>query len=191
MLSSCRNSSDTSFIALTAVFLLILSSSPATAHANPHDNPYPEWKNTSSQTYCSIYSSYVEQNKIIAHVGFNYFKQPYNLFPLQLQAYFPEIIDYKKPTKMKIFYNNGKMRIHTLFTIDRFERSVWLKSNDEEIIINTLDDARLITVSAIGKNGKEQIFKYSTHSSYPHNCMSKPQPMKSASKQLKIGRAHV
>jgi hypothetical protein len=163
MLSSYRNSSDTFFIVLTAVFLLIFSSSPATAHANPHDNPYPEWKNTSSQTYCSIYSSYVEQNKIIAHVGFNYFKQPYEGLPLQLQAYFPEIIDYKKPTKLKIFYNNGKKRIHTLFTIDRFERSVWLKSNDEEIIINTLDDARLITVSAISKSGKEHIFKYSVN----------------------------
>ena len=81
---------------------------------------------------------------------------------------------------MKIFYNNGKMRIHTLFTIDRFERSVWLKSNDEEIIINTLDDARLITVSAIGKNGKEHIFKYSVnHSSFDKekewlfNCMGR------------------
>ena len=178
--SSYRNCADTFCIALTTVFLLILPSSPATAHANPHDNPYPEWKNTSSQTYCSIYSSYVEENKIIAHVGFNYFKQPYNLFPLQLQAYFPEIIDYKKPTKMKIFYNNGKMRIHTLFTIDRFERSVWLKSNDEEIIINTLDDARLITVSAIGKSGKEHTFKYSVNQSsfakekeWIFNCMER------------------
>ena len=180
VLSSYRNSSDTFCIVLTSVFLLILSSSPATAHANPHDNPYPEWQNTSSQAYCSIYSSYLEQNKIIAHVGFNYFKQPYDGLPLQLQAYFPEIIDYKKPTKMKIFYNNGEMRIHSLFTIDRFERSVWLESNDEEIIINTLDDARLITVSAIGKNGKEHIFKYSVnHSSFEKekewlfNCMER------------------
>ena len=81
---------------------------------------------------------------------------------------------------MKIFYNNGEMRIHSLFTIDRFERSVWLESNDEEIIINTLDDARLITVSAIGKNGKEHIFKYSVnHSSFEKekewlfNCMER------------------
>ena len=81
---------------------------------------------------------------------------------------------------MKIFYNNGKMRIHSLFTIDRFERSVWLKSNDEETIINTLDDARLITVSAIGKNGKEHIFKYSVnHRSFEKekewlfNCMER------------------
>ena len=117
MLSSYRNCADTFCIALTTVFLLILPSSPATAHGNPHDNPYPEWKNTSSQKYCSIYSSYVEENKIIAHVGFNYWKQHYNNSPLQLQAYFPEIIDYQKPTKMKIFYNNGKMRIHSLFTI--------------------------------------------------------------------------
>jgi hypothetical protein len=178
--SSYRNCADTFCIALTTVFLFILPSSPATAHGNPHDNPYPEWQNTSSQTYCSIYSSYLEQNKIIAHVGFNYWKQPYNLFPLQLQAYFPEILDYQKPTKMKIFYNNGEMRIHSLFTIDRFERSVWLKSNDEEIIINTLDDARLITVSAISKRGKEHIFKYSVnHRSFEKekewlfNCMER------------------
>jgi len=108
VLSSYRNCSDTFCIALTTVFLLFFSSSPATAHGNPHDNPYPEWKNTSSQTYCSIYSSYVEENKIIAHVGFNYWKQPYNLFPLQLQAYFPEIIDYNKPTKMKILIKQIK-----------------------------------------------------------------------------------
>jgi hypothetical protein len=178
--SSYRNCSDTFCIVLTAVFLLILPSSPATAHANPHDNPYPEWKNQSSQIYCAIYSSYLEQNKIIAHVGFNYWKQPYIDSPLQLQAYFPEIIDYQKPTKMKIFYNNGKMRIHSLFTINRFERSVWLESNDEEIIINTLDDARLITVSAIGKSGQKYLFKHSINQSsfekekeWLFNCMER------------------
>ena len=130
--SSYRNCSDTFCIALTTVFLLILPSSPATAHANPHDNPYPEWQNTSSQTYCSIYSSYVKENKIIAHVGFNYWKQPYNNSPLQLQAYFPEIIDYQKPTELKIFLNNGKTQHHIMYTIDSFERSVWLLNNNEE-----------------------------------------------------------
>ena len=55
-----------------------------------------------------------------------------------------------------------------------------LESNDEEIIINTLDDARLITVSATSNSGKEHTFKYSVNQSsfdkekeWLFNCMKK------------------
>ena len=78
---------------------------------------------------------------------------------------FPEVIDYQKPTKLKIFLNNGKVQNHQMFTIDRFERSVWLDSNNEEEILITLLKARLITISAISRNGKEYILKFPV---YPH-----------------------
>ena len=149
------------------VILIFFFSFPTTAKPNPHDNPYPEWNNLSSQTYCSIYSSYVKQNILISSIQFNYFKKP-NALPLQLQAYFPEIIDYQKPSELKIFLNNGKIQHHMMYTIDRFERSVWLLNDNEEEMLTTLLNARLITVSAIGRSGKEYLLKFAV---YPKKFM--------------------
>ena len=156
VLSTCRNCFDTLSL---IVILIFFFSFPATAKPNPHDNPYPEWNNLSSQTYCSIYSSYVKQNTLISSIQFNYWKKP-RVLPIELQAYFPEIIDYQKPTELKIFLNNGKIQHHIMYTIDRFERSVWLLNNNEEEMLTILLNARLITVSAIGRSGKEYLLKF-------------------------------
>ena len=162
--SPYRNSHNTLSL---IVILIFFFSFPTTAKPNPHDNFYPDWDNVSSDTYCSIFSSYKKQNKLISSIQFNYFKKPKAL-PLQLQAYFPEIIDYQKPTELKIFLNNGKTQHHTMYTIDRFERSVWLLNNNEEEMLTTLLNARLITVSAIGRSGKEYLLKFAV---YPKKFM--------------------
>ena len=78
------------------------------------------------------------------------------------------IIDYQKPTELKIFLNNGKTQHHIMYTIDRFERSVWLLNNNEEEMLTTLMNARLITVSAIGRSGKEYLLKFAV---YPKKFM--------------------
>jgi hypothetical protein len=164
VLSPYRNCINTLSLIIISI---IVFSFPATAKPNPHDNPYPEWNNLSSQTYCSIYSSYVKQNTLISSIQFNYWKKPKAL-PLQLQAYFPEIIDYQKPSELKIFLNNGKIQHHIMYTIDRFERSVWLLNNNEEEMLTTLLNAKLITVSAIGRSGKEYLLKFTV---YPKKFM--------------------
>ena len=53
-------------------------------------------------------------------------------------------------------------------TIDRFERSVWLLNNNEEEMLTTLLNAKLITVSAIGRSGKEYLLKFAV---YPKKFM--------------------
>ena len=143
---------------------IIFFSLSVSAQHSPHDEFFPEWDNISSDTYCSIFSAYEKNNILISSIQFNYFKKPSSL-PIQLQVMFPEVIDYQKTTKLKIFLNNGKVQNHQMFTIDRFERSVWLDNNNEEEILITLLKARLITVSAISRNGKEYILKFPV---YPH-----------------------
>ena len=164
VLSLYRNCFDTLSLIIISI---IVFSFPATAKPNPHDNFYPDWDNVSSDTYCSIFSSYKKQDTLISSIQFNYFKKPKAL-PLQLQAYFPEIIDYQKSTELKIFLNNGKIQHHIMYTIDRFERSVWLLNNNEEEMLTTLLNARLITVSAIGTSGKEYLLKFAV---YPKKFM--------------------
>ena len=164
VLSLYRNCFDTLSLIIISI---IVFSFPATAKPNPHDNFYPDWDNVSSDTYCSIFSSYKKQDRLISSIQFNYFKKPKAL-PLQLQAYFPEIIDYQKPSELKIFLNNGKIQHHIMYTIDRFERSVWLLNNNEEEMLTTLLNARLITVSAIGRSGKEYLLKFAV---YPKKFM--------------------
>ena len=163
--SFTRNSYHSSCIAI--VLLLSLFSLPIKAHPHPHEDPYPDWHNLSNEIHCSIYSSYTKQNKLISSIQFNYWKKPSNN-PIQLQAYFPDIIDYQKPSELTIFLNNGKSETHPMFTIDRFERSVWLLNNNEEEILTTLMKARLITISAIGRSGKEYLLKFGV---YPKKFM--------------------
>jgi hypothetical protein len=176
VLSTYRNCFNTLSL---IVILIFFFSFPATAKPNPHDNFYPDWDNVSSDTYCSIYSSYVKQNTLISSIQFNYWKKPRAL-PIELQAYFPEIIDYQKPTELKIFLNNGKIQHHIMYTIDRFERSVWLLNNNEEEMLTTLLNARLITVSGIGRSGKEYLLKFSVNpqkfmkeKEWLYNCMER------------------
>ena len=159
-----RNSPNT--LALI-VILIFFFSFPTTAKPNPHDNFYPDWDNVSSDMYCSIFSSYKKPDMLISSIQFNYWKKPSNN-PIQLQAYFPDIIDYQKPSELTIFLNNGKSETHPMFTIDRFERSVWLLNNNEEEILTTLMKAKLITVSAIGRSGKEYLLKFGV---YPKKFM--------------------
>ena len=177
MFSFTRNSYHSSCIAI--VLLLSLFSLPIKAQPQPHEDPYPDWHNLSNDIYCSIYSSYIKQNKLISSIQFNYWKKPSNN-PIQLQVYFPDIIDYQKPSELKIFLNNGKSEKHPMFTIDRFERSIWLLNNNEEQILTTLMKARLITVSAIGRSGKEYLLKFGVYpkkfmkeKEWLYNCMEK------------------
>ena len=174
--SPYRNSHNTlSLIAILFFFFLF----PTTAKPNPHDNFYPDWDNVSSDMYCSIFSSYKKPDMLISSIQFNYWKKPSNN-PIQLQAYFPDIIDYQKPSELTIFLNNGKSETHPMFTIDRFERSVWLLNNNEEEILTTLMKAKLITVSAIGRSGKEYLLKFGVYpkkfmkeKEWLYNCMEK------------------
>ena len=174
--SPYRNSLNTLSL---IVILIFFFSFPATAKPNPHDNFYPDWDNVSSDTYCSIFSSYKKPDMLISSIQFNYWKKPSNN-PIQLQAYFPDIIDYQKPSEVTIFLNNGKSETHPMFTIDRFERSVWLLNNNEEEILTTLMKARLITVSAIGRSGKEYLLKFGVYpkkfmkeKEWLYNCMER------------------
>ena len=174
--SPYRNSHNTLSL---IVILIFFFSFPTTAKPNPHDNFYPDWDNVSSDTYCSIFSSYKKPDMLISSIQFNYWKKPSNN-PIQLQAYFPDIIDYQKPSELTIFLNNGKSETHPMFTIDRFERSVWLLNDNEEEILTTLMKAKLITVSAIGRSGKEYLLKFGVYpkkfmkeKEWLYNCMEK------------------
>ena len=177
VLSFTRNSYHSFCIAI--VLLLSLFSLPIKAHPHPHEDLYSDWHNLSNDIYCSIYSSYIKENKLISSIQFNYWKKPSNN-PIQLQVYFPDIIDYQKPSELKIFLNNGKSEKHPMFTIDRFERSIWLLNNNEEEILTTLMKARLITVSAIGRSGKEYLLKFGVYpkkfmkeKEWFYNCMER------------------
>ena len=174
--SHYRNSHNTLSLIVILIFFFLFST---TAKPNPHDNFYPDWDNISSDTYCSIFSSYKKPDMLISSIQFNYWKKPSNN-PIQLQAYFPDIIDYQKPSELTIFLNNGKSETHPMFTIDRFERSVWLLNNNEEEILTTLMKARLITISAIGRSGKEYLLKFGVYSKkfmkekeWLYNCMER------------------
>ena len=167
MLSFTRNSYHSYSIVI--VLLLSFFSLPIKAYPNPHEGYYPEWHNLSNDIHCSIYSSYTKQKKLISSIQFNYWKNSSNN-PIELQAYFPDIIDYKKQSEITIHLHNGKSETHPMFTIDRFERSVWLLNNNEEEILKTLMNARLITVSAIGNSGKVYLLKFAV---YPKKFMKK------------------
>ena len=67
-----------------------------------------------------------------------------------------------------------------MYTIDRFERSVWLLNNNEEEMLTTLMKARLITVSAIGRSGTDSLFKFAVYPTqfmkqkeWLYNCMER------------------
>ena len=67
-----------------------------------------------------------------------------------------------------------------MFTIDRFERSVWLLNNNEEEILTTLMKARLISVSATGRSGKKYLLKFGVNpkkfmkeKEWLYNCMER------------------
>jgi hypothetical protein len=170
VLSSHSGRFDSYLILVGIVFLFVIFSLPVTANPQPHEKPYPEWQSISNRDYCSMYSAYLNnQGTVKASLLFTYWKTTVKNPPLQLQAYFPEVISYEKPSSLKIVYYNQAIQEYPLFTINRFERSVWLKENNEEDVISSLEDVRLITVSAIGISGKEHIFNYSIN----HNSFTK------------------